>query len=150
MKIIKKAINTTALACVLLFSIAGCGGLFRSPEGCFEAISDAVSNDDSDAFFDCVINPPSDASERDALFESVKSRLANYLGGRVMSTNEVGDRVIITVSPSSESLSNFGASFAPPPLSLAFSKDWGWKFDIEYTEELENIGNIYKGIFEGF
>ncbi len=125
-------------------ALAGCG--YRSPERCQEAVFKAVSNDDANAFFKCVLAPPQDEKERDAVFQWIRENYKPYLGGSIMSKNEVNGVVILNISPSPDYISIYGSALAPAPLALAFVKEKGYKLDLDYTEKIKELHEIYKGL----
>ncbi len=141
-----------AVTLLIFFSVAfvGCTGRFGSPEDCKEAVFEAITNEDIEAFFTCILDVPEDDEGKTLLFQRTIERFRPYLGGKVMSTNEIEEWVVLNVSPSPEHLDSFGATMAQPPLPLAFKKAKGWKLDLEYTQKLRELQDIYKGIYKGF
>jgi len=133
---------------LVLFLIAavlsGCG--YRSPEDCHEAAFKAISNDDVDAFFACVLTPPEDEKEREAVFSWIRQDYDPYIGGSVMSKNEVDGVIILNITPSEEYHSIYGTALAPPPLALAFVKEKGYKLDLEYTQKIKELNEMYRGL----
>jgi hypothetical protein len=138
----RSLIGFVALLVVVL--VAGCG--YRTPEDCQKALFKAVSNDDAEAFFKCVLAPPEDEKEREAVFTWVRESYSPYLGGEVMSKNEIDEVVILNISPSADYLSIYGSALAPEPLGLAFVKEKGYKLDLEYTEKVKELHDLYKGL----
>lgn len=130
--------------------LVGCIGRFRSPEDCQAAVFEAITNDDMEAFFACILEVPDDDEEKGILFQRTMERFRPYLDGKVMSTNDIEEWVVLNVAPSPEHLESFGATMAPAPLPLAFKNEKGWKLDLEYTQKLRELQDIYKGIFRGF
>ncbi len=127
-----------------LLIVSGCG--YRTPEDCQEALFKAISNDDAEAFFKCVLTPPEDEKEREAVFTWARENYTPYLGGEVMSKNEIDNVTILNVSPSADYLSIYGSSLAPEPLGLAFVNEKGYKLDLEYTERVKELHELYKGL----
>lgn len=140
----------TALLFFTLLLLSGCSSGFDSPGECKEGIFKALLNEDMEAFFACVLDPPEDDDERDSVFTWMMRRFDTYLGGRVMGEIETNERVILNISPSPEHLSTYGANLAPPPLALAFVEveDEGWKFDIEYTDSLKELQDIFNNVIK--
>jgi hypothetical protein len=138
----RSLIGFVALLVVVL--VAGCG--YRTPEDCQKALFKAVSNDDAEAFFKCVLAPPEDEKEREAVFTWARESYSPYLGGEVMSKNEIDEVVILNISPSADYLSIYGSALAPEPLGLAFVKEKGYKLDLEYTEKVKELHDLYKGL----
>jgi hypothetical protein len=135
------------VALVLLVMAAcafGCG--YRTPEKCYDAVFKAVSDDDADAFFKCVLTPPQDEKEREAVFSWIRDGYKPYLGGTVMSKNEVDGVVILNIAPSADYINIYGSALAPPPMALAFVKEKGYKLDLEYTQKLKELHDMYKGL----
>lgn len=131
-------------------ALVGCIGRLGSPEDCQEAVFEAITNEDLEAFFTCILDVPDNDEEKDLLFQRTMERFRPYIGGKVMSTNEIEEWVVLNVAPSPEHLDSFGATMAQPPLPLAFKKMKGWKLDLEYTQKLRELHDIYKGIYKGF
>jgi hypothetical protein len=129
---------------LIITAVAGCG--YRTPEDCQKALFKAISNDDAEAFFKCVLAPPEDEKEREAVFSWARENYTPYLGGEVMSKNEVDGVVILNISPSADFLSIYGSALAPEPLGLAFVKEKGYKLDLEYTEKVKELHELYKGL----
>jgi len=127
-----------------LLIVSGCG--YRTPEDCQKALFKAISNDDAEAFFKCVLTPPEDEKEREAVFTWARENYTPYLGGEVMSKNEIDNVTILNVSPSVDYLSIYGSALAPEPLGLAFVKEKGYKLDLEYTERVKELHELYKGL----
>jgi hypothetical protein len=138
----RSLIGFVALLVVVL--VAGCG--YRTPEDCQKALFKAISNDDAEAFFKCVLAPPEDEKEREAVFTWARESYSPYLGGEVMSKNEIDKVVILNISPSADYLSIYGSALAPEPLGLAFVKEKGYKLDLEYTEKVKELHDLYKGL----
>jgi hypothetical protein len=132
------------VALLVVVAASGCG--YRTPEACQEAVFKAISNDDAEAFFKCVLTPPEDEKEREAVFSWARENYTPYLGGEIMSKNEVDEVIILNVSPSADYLSIYGSSLAPEPLGLAFVKEKGYKLDLEYTERVKELQDLYKGL----
>jgi hypothetical protein len=144
-------ISVSIVVALLVFfsaALVGCSGWFGKPEDCKDAVFDAIKNDDSEAFFACILSAPEDEEEKALLFQRTIDRFRPYMDGKVMSTNDIDEWVVLNVAPSSEHLEAFGTTMAPLP--LAFKKSKGWKLDLEYTEELRELQDIYKGIYKGF
>ncbi|MCI0480478.1 MAG: hypothetical protein L0213_02685 [Candidatus Dadabacteria bacterium] len=129
---------------LMVAMVWGCG--YRTPEACQEAIFKAISNDDAEAFFKCVLSPPEDEKEREAVFTWARENYTPYLGGEIMSKNEVDNVIILNVAPSADYLSIYGSALAPEPLGLAFVKENGYKLDLEYTEKIKELQELYKGL----
>ncbi len=129
---------------LVIAMVSGCG--YRTPEDCQEAVFKAISDDDAGAFFKCVLAPPEDEKEREAVFSWARDNYTPYLGGAIMSKNEVDNVVILNISPSADYLSIYGSALAPPPLALAFVKEKGYKLDLEYTEKIRELHELYKGL----
>lgn len=132
------------LVLLVIAMVAGCG--YRTPEACQEAIFKAISNDDADAFFTCVLTPPEDEKEREAVFTWAKESYTPYIGGEIMSKNQVDNVTILNIAPSADYLSIYGSALAPEPLGLAFVKESGYKLDLEYTEKIKELQELYKGL----
>lgn len=132
------------LVLLVVVAVSGCG--YRTPEACQEAIFKAISNDDAEAFFKCVLTPPEDEKEREAVFSWARESYTPYLGGEVMSSNEIEDVIILNIAPSADYLSIYGSALAPEPLGLAFVKEKGYKLDLEYTEKIKELQDLYKGL----
>ncbi|MBN2223287.1 MAG: hypothetical protein JW765_01285 [Deltaproteobacteria bacterium] len=124
--------------------IAGCG--YRTPEDCQKSLFKAISNDDAEAFFKCVLTPPEDEKEREAVFTWARENYTPYLGGEIMSKNEIDSVTILNITPSADYLSIYGSALAPEPLGLAFVKEKGYKLDLEYTEKVKELQELYKGL----
>ncbi len=129
---------------LVVATVAGCG--YRTPEDCQKAVFKAISNDDAEAFFKCVLTPPEDEKEREAVFTWARESYTPYLGGEIMSKNEIDNVVILNISPSADYLSIYGSALAPEPLGLAFVKEKGYKLDLEYTERIKELHELYKGL----
>jgi hypothetical protein len=126
-------------------AVSGCG--YRTPDACYTAIFKAVSKDNSDAFFKCVLTPSQDEKRRRAVFHCIRENYKPYLGGAVMSRYEVpGGMVILNISPSPDYISTYGSTLAPPPLALAFIKENGYKLDLSHTQELKELHEMYEGL----
>lgn len=137
---------------ILLSAIAslgllfGCSGGCKNPKDCQEAIFNALSEGDKNQFFEYVLDPPESVEDRDLLFEWHKSRFEPYFGGEVVDEHEVEEKVILSVSYSSEYAESHGAE-NETPLLLAFENVDGWKLDLKYTERINDLDNIFKGLF---
>lgn len=129
---------------LVVVMISGCG--YRTPEDCQKAIFKAISNNDAPAFFKCVLAPPEDEKEREAVFTWARENYTPYLGGEIMSKNEIDSVIILNISPSADYLSIYGSALAPEPLGLAFVKEKGYKLDLEYTEKIKELQELYKGL----
>ena len=140
----RSLIGLTAI--LVLAILSGCG--YRTPEDCEKAVMKAVSNDNAQAFFKCVVTPPEDEKEREAVFSWARENYTPYVGGEVMSKNEIDKVVILNISPSTDYLSIYGSALAPPPLALAFVKEKGYKLDLEYTEKIRELHDLYKGLVQ--
>ena len=132
------------MALLVIVAASGCG--YRTPEACEEAIFKAISNDDAGAFFKCVLAPPEDEKEREAVFSWARESYTPYLGGEIMNMNEIKNVVILNIAPSADYLSIYGSALAPAPLGLAFVKEKGYKLDLEYTEKIKELQELYKGL----
>ena len=88
-----------ALLIFLGLLLSGCYSGFDSPGECKEGIFKSLLNEDKEAFFACVLDPPEDEDERDSVFTWMMRRFDIYLGGRVMSEIETNERVILNISP---------------------------------------------------
>jgi hypothetical protein len=141
-----KKYSVLFLLLLIAASCVGCG--YRTPEKCQEAVFNAITNDQKDKFFDCVLAPPKDEKERDAVFSWVKENYKPFIGGKIMSKNEVDNIVILNISPSADYLSLYGSALAPAPLALAFTKEKGYKLDLEYTEKIKELHEMYKGLLQ--
>jgi hypothetical protein len=138
----RSLIGFTVLLAIVM--ISGCG--YRTPEDCQKAIFKAISNDDAEAFFKCVLTPPEDEKEREAVFTWARENYTPYLGGEIMSKNEIDSVIILNIAPSADYLSIYGSALAPDPLGLAFVKEKGYKLDLEYTEKVKELQELYKGL----
>jgi len=138
--------------CVLIAAsllAAGCSGGGRSPEACKDAVFAALERDDVDAFFSYVLDPPEDESDWELEFMWLKSRFEPYIGGEVIEKEQRDDRVIIKIAPA-EGLENtitLGSSTAP--MSFGFVEQDGWKLDVDYTEKMRDLQDLYRGIMGG-
>jgi hypothetical protein len=154
-KIMKRTLPIRTLLLLLaLFLVSsllfGCGARYSSPEKCLESMFTALEEENQEDFFGCILSPPESPAERESLFLTLKERFMPYVGGKVMSTYETEGRTILNVSPSPEFRESYSAAFAPPPLAMAFVNEKGWKLDVEHTEKLRELHQIYKGILGGY
>ena len=137
------------IALLFLFSLGlqfGCSGGCRSPRDCQETIFNAMSENDEDKFFEYVLDPPESQEDRDLLFEWHKSRFEPYIGGEVIGEDDVEGKVILTISNPSDN-EDESETEAAGPLLLVFEEKDGWKLDLKYTERMNDLDNIFKGLF---
>lgn len=133
-------------ALVSLSLLVGCSGGCKNPKDCQEAIFNALSDGDKDRFFEYVLNPPESREDRDLIFEWNKSRFEPYIGGEVVREDEVEGKIILSISCSSDYTDEHGGETLVP-LLLAFEDKEGWKLDLKYTERINDINSIFKGLF---
>jgi hypothetical protein len=124
----------------------GCSKGYRNPGDCQESVFDALSGGDKDKFFECVLDPPESQEDRDLIFEWNESRFEPYIGGEVLRKDEVEGKVILSISCSSDYADEHGME-APAPLLMAFEDREGWKLDLKYTERINDINSIFKGLY---
>ena len=120
----------------------GCSkGGCSTPTDCQENILNALSKDNKEQFFKYVLDPPTDAVDRDLEFEWFKSRLEPFFGGEVVGEEKTGEIVIVSIAYSTELAENHAMENALP-LLMAFENKEGWKIDLKYTEQIND--NIFK------
>ncbi|MBN1574305.1 MAG: hypothetical protein JW984_13990 [Deltaproteobacteria bacterium] len=124
----------------------GCSKGCRNPKDCQGAIFNALSEGDKDKFFEYVLDPPENQEDRDLVFEWHKSRFEPYIGGEIVREDEVEGKIILSVSCSSDYADEHGTE-AAAPLLLAFEDKDGWKLDLKYTERINDINSLFKGLF---
>ncbi|GEM_PF-2712362 len=137
------------MALLFLFSLGlqfGCSGGCRNPRDCQETVFNALSEGDKDKFFEYVLDPPESQEDRDLIFEWNKSRFEPYIGGEVVGEDDVEGKVILSVSYSSDYEDEHGTE-AASPLLLVFEDKDGWKLDLKYTERMNDLDNMFKGLF---
>ena len=141
-------VSVCFLTAVCLLAV-GCSGEARSPEVCKDAVFTALEQDDVDAFFSYVLEPPEDEGDRELEFMWLKSRFEPYIGGDVVETEHRDDRVIIKIAPAEgfENTITLGSSTAP--MSFGFVEQDGWKLDVKYTEKMRDLQDLYRGIMGG-
>jgi hypothetical protein len=128
---------------------AGCSNAARSPEACKDAVFAALENDDADAFFSYVLDPPEDEGDWEMEFLWLKSRFEPYIGGDVIETEERDDRVIIKIAPAEGNENAITLGSPQIPMSFGFVEQDGWKLDVKYTEKMRELQELYRGIMGG-
>ena len=125
----------------------GCSkGGCSTPIDCQENILNALSNDNKEQFFEYVLDLPEDAEDRDLLFEWYKNRFEPFFGGEVVGEEKVDEKVILSISCSDE-FTESNKTENTMLLLLAFENKEGWKIDLKYTEQINDLNNILQGLF---
>jgi len=139
------SIGILGAACLLAM---GCSGTALSPEACKDKVFKALENDDIDAFFSYVLEPPEE-DDRELEFLWLKSRFEPYIGGDVIETEERDERVVLKIAPAEGSETTINLGSATIPMSFGFVEQDGWKLDVEYTEKMRDLQDLYRGIMGG-
>ena len=141
-------VSVCIMAAVCLLAV-GCSGAARSPEACKDAVFTALEKDDANAFFSYVLDPPEDESDCELEFMWLKSRFEPYIGGDVIETEQRDDRVIIKIAPAEGSENSINLGSSTVPMSFGFVEQDGWKLDVEYTEKMRDLQDLFRGIMGG-
>ena len=137
--------------CILVavcFLAVGCSGGAHSPEACKDAVFAALEKDDADAFFSYVLEPPEEG-DRELEFMWLKSRFEPYIGGDVIETEQRDERVIIKIAPAEGLENSIMLGSSTVPMSFGFVEQDGWKLDVNYTEKMRDLQDLYRGIMGG-